>query len=94
MGILDELAHQKAGAAYDEDFREVAEIMAGTRPAPAPGAKVDPMLTAYLAIARESQDIENDLAQSLGPDAARSVVFGDEGCWMNTTRGVGPRPAP
>ncbi len=94
VSILEELGNKENSAAYDEDMREVAEIMAGTRAAPAPGAAVDPVLAAYLALASESQSIQNDLSKSLGPEAARSAVYGDEGCWWNSSHGVGPRPAP
>jgi hypothetical protein len=92
MSILGQMTQQKGGGAYDEDLREVAEILAGERPAPKPGDAVDPLLTADLALARESQNIVSDLSASLGPDDARRVVFSEVGCWSNTTQNVGPRP--
>jgi hypothetical protein len=91
MSILGEMARTQNSAGYDEDVRQVTEIMAGLRPAPAPDSGADPLLLAYLALARESQNIETDLSQSLGPEDARRVVFGDEGCWWNSSHGVGPR---
>jgi hypothetical protein len=91
MSVLGEMTRQQSNATYNEDVREVTEIMAGMRPAPAPGAAADPLLRAYLAMASETQNIENDLSKSLGPDDARRVVFGDQGCWWNSSHGVGPR---
>ena len=91
MSVLGEMARQQSNDTYNEDVREVAEIMAGTRPAPAPGSNADPLLVAYLALARESQNIQQDLSQSIGPDDAQRVVYGDQGCWWNSSHGVGPR---
>jgi hypothetical protein len=91
VSILMDQAGARNPGAYDEDVREVAEILAGTRAAPRPGEAVDPLVQAYLALARESQSVQGDLAKSLGPDDARRVVFGDQGCWWNSGHGVGPR---
>ena len=52
---------------------------------------MDPLVTAYLALARETQTMQDDLTQSLGPDDARRAVYGDQGCWWNSSHGVGPR---
>jgi ferric-dicitrate binding protein FerR (iron transport regulator) len=92
VSILMNMASEKSPAGYDEDVREVAEILAGTRPPPPPGAAMDPLMTAYLALAQETTSIQSDLTQSLGPDDARRAVFGDHGCWWNSSHGVGPRP--
>ena len=94
MSILADMLRTKSNAQYEADLRQVAEIMAGVLPAPAPGAQVDPFLSAELALASESQNVVNDLAQSLGPDAARSVVFADQGCWWNSGHGFSPTPEP
>jgi len=94
VSILMNIASQQSPAGYDEDVRQVAEILAGQRPAPAPGAQVDPLVTAYLALARETTNIQNDLAQSIGPDDARRAVFAEQGCWWNSEHGVGPRKTP
>jgi ferric-dicitrate binding protein FerR (iron transport regulator) len=91
MSVLGEMARMQNSAAYDEDVRQVSEIMAGLRPAPAPGSAADPLLRAYLALASESTNIESDLSQSMGPGDASRVVFGDSGCWWNSSHGVGPR---
>jgi len=94
MSVLGEMTRMQSNATYDEDVREVTEIMAGMRPAPGPGSTADPLLRAYLAMASESQNIETDLAQSLGQDDAKRVVYGDTGCWWNSSHGVGPRDTP
>jgi ferric-dicitrate binding protein FerR (iron transport regulator) len=91
MSVLSEMTRMQSSATYNEDVREVTEIMAGMRPAPAPGSSTDPLIRAYLAMASESQSIEGDLAKSLGPDDAKRVVYGDTGCWWNSSHGVGPR---
>jgi hypothetical protein len=94
MSVLADMTQHESRSTYDEDVREAAEIMAGMRPAPRPGDAVDPMLAAYLALASESKNIESDLTKSLGPEEAHRVAFGDEGCWWNSSHGVGPRPTP
>ena len=57
---------------------------------PASDATSSPIERAYLALTSESQNIEHDLAQSLGPEDAKRIVFADEGCWWNSAHGVGP----
>jgi ferric-dicitrate binding protein FerR (iron transport regulator) len=91
VSILMQQAADQNSTQADEDIREVAEIMAGTRPPPAPGSQADPLLQAMLALARETQSIQSDLTQSIGPDDAQRAVFGEVGCWWNTSHGVGPR---
>jgi hypothetical protein len=94
VSILMSIASQQSPGGYDEDVRQVAEILAGERPAPAPGAQVDPLMTAYLALAHETTNIQNELAQSMGPDDAKRAVFAEQGCWWNSEHGVGPRKTP
>jgi ferric-dicitrate binding protein FerR (iron transport regulator) len=91
VAVLQQLAEQQDNAAYTEAVRQVAEIEAGTRPVPGPGDSVLPIERAYLALAGESRTLQADLTQSLGPDDARRFAFGDEGCWWNSSHGVGPR---
>jgi hypothetical protein len=90
LSILQDLTQATGPRAYDADLREVTEIMAGMRPAPAPGAQVDPLVAAELAMASESQNIVSDLAKSLGPDEAKRVVFADQGCWHDSSHDFGP----
>jgi hypothetical protein len=94
VGILMNIGTEKTPGSYDEDVRQVAEILAGQRPPPAPGAQVDPLMTAYLALAQETTNIQSDLAQSIGPDEAHRAVFAEHGCWWNSEHGVGPRKTP
>jgi hypothetical protein len=94
VSILMNVASQQSPGGYDEDVRQVAEILAGERPPPAPGAQVDPLMTAYLALARETTNIQNELAASMGPDDAKRAVFAEQGCWWNSEHGVGPRKTP
>jgi hypothetical protein len=91
VSILMDQAAAKDNNQYDEDVREVAEVLAGTRQAPAPGQPADPIFLAYLALARETQNMQGDLAQSIGPADANRVVFAEHGCWWNSSHGVGPR---
>ena len=67
-------------------------IEAGLRPMPGPNDDVPPLERALLALASESKTLESDLAQQLGPDAAKSIVYGDVGCWSSGVWTVGPRP--
>ena len=89
MSILQQTESTKG--TYDEAVRQVAEIQAGMRAAPGPSDNVSPIERAYLALTSESQNIEHDLSQSLGPEDAKRIVFADEGCWWNSAHGVGPR---
>jgi hypothetical protein len=61
------------------------------RAAPPPGQPSEPIFVAYLALAREAQNMEQDLAKSMGPDDAKRIVFAEQGCWWNSSHGVGPR---
>lgn len=88
--LMDQAAAQDSARA-DEDTRQVAEILAGLRPPPTAAQPGDPLLQAYLALARETQNMQNDLAQSIGPADASRVVFAEQGCWWNSSHGVGPR---
>lgn len=90
ISVLGDLTRAQNNAQYDADLRQVTEIMAGLRPPPAPGAKVDPLVAAELAMASESQNLVNDLAKSFGPDEAKRIVFAEEGCWHNAGHGFGP----
>jgi hypothetical protein len=94
MAILQELAEQKDHAAYNEAVHRVAEIEAGILPAPGPNDSVPPIERAYLALANEAGLLTDDLKQTLGPDDARRFVYGDKGCWWNSSHGVGPRDGP
>jgi hypothetical protein len=73
-----------------EELRAVAEMRAGMRP-------YDPSaLGSYGQIlweeSGETQAMEQQLAQAIGPADAHAFVYGDEGCWSNSSNSVGPRP--
>jgi hypothetical protein len=91
VAVLQQLAEQQNNDAYTEAVREVAEIEAGLRPAPGAGDAVMPIERAYLALAGESRILQADLTKSIGPDDAQRFVYGDQGCWWNSSHGVGPR---
>jgi hypothetical protein len=89
--ILEAFADQN-GTPGDEVVRQTAEIEAGMRPMPGPNDNVPPLERALLALASESKTLQADLAQQLGPDAARELVYGDAaGCWSSGVWTVGPR---
>jgi FecR protein len=92
IAVIGDVAAQKDSAASDEAVRLAAEVNAGERPAPGPNDDVNPVERMMLALSNESKNVVGDLSQSVGPDDAKRIVYGDEGgCWSNSTWGVGPR---
>jgi hypothetical protein len=78
------------GEDTSEELRAVAEMRAGMRP-------YDPsVLGTYGQIlwqeSGETQAMEQQLAQSIGPADAHAFVYGDESCWSSSSNSVGPRP--
>jgi hypothetical protein len=73
-----------------EETRLVAEIRAGLVPMDA--AKLGSYGKMLYAMSGESKALEQDLAQSIGPDDAHRFTYGDEGSWCQSTWGAGPRP--
>jgi hypothetical protein len=87
--VLD-LARDK-GENVEEETRAAAEARAGMRPPP--DAKTGSVSQLLYALSGASPALEQDLAKTLGPDAAHRVVYSEEGgCWSNSTWNVGPRP--
>ncbi len=80
-----------AGPSAGEITRQVAEIRAGERPLPGAGETVDPFEQALLALTGEPKQLQAALTQSLGPDDAKALMFGEAGCWNNQSWGEGPR---
>jgi ferric-dicitrate binding protein FerR (iron transport regulator) len=80
------------GTDVGEDMRAVAEIRAGMRAVPADGG--DPVVKMMMALTGETTAVVSDLTQSLGPEDAKRLVYGEDGpgCWNNSQWGVGPRP--
>lgn len=72
--------------------REVGEIRAGARPMPAADAPLNPVTKVFLALTGSSKSLEDDLAQSFGPDEAHRLVYSDSLCMgQHTHGGGGPR---
>jgi hypothetical protein len=78
------------GEDTDEELRAVAEIRAGLRPYDASALGTYGKIL-YVETG-ETQAMEQQLAQSIGPADAHSFVYADTGCWSNSSHSVGPRP--
>jgi hypothetical protein len=92
VSAIQQAAEQRDAAASDEAMREASEIRAGTRPAPAVGERLHPVLAMFLALTAEPALFEAEIAQSLGPEDARRVTFNDVLCREQITLlGPGPR---
>lgn len=91
MSILQAFAPHNGPTSLAEQVRQAAEIEAGMRPMPGPNDDLPPMERALVAMASDTKKLEADLAQQLGPDAAKAVVYGSEGCWSDNVWQVGPR---
>jgi hypothetical protein len=91
QGLVQEAAREK-GEDFDEEVREVAEIRAGLRPAPADGGGA--IMKIWMTLTGEAPAIEQELGRSLGPEGAHRFVYGGAGCWNFGRWAVGPRPEP
>jgi hypothetical protein len=58
-------------------MRAVAETRAGERPAPAPGVPQHPVFELFWTLTGEAPAVEAELAQSLGPEDAKRIVYGE-----------------
>jgi hypothetical protein len=76
----------------EEQTRVAAEIQAGLVPMPADPASLGPYTQLLLAELSESQQIEQQLSKSIGPDDAHTFIYGGAGCWEHFTKSAGPRP--
>lgn len=75
-----------------EARKQVGEIRAGERPMPNLEDKnLNPVLKLFLAATGASKTLENDLAQSFGPEEAHRIVYSDELCMGSSIFG-GRRP--
>jgi hypothetical protein len=88
QALVHDVARQKEDT--DEEVRAVAEMRAGLRP-------MDPSALGTFgqvmyAMTGETKAIEQDLAQSIGPDDARRFTYGDQGSWCQSAWTSGPRP--
>lgn len=60
--------------------RLVGEVRAGSRPVPDSNAPLHPVAKLFLATTGASKNLENDLAETFGPDEAHRLVYSDELC--------------
>jgi hypothetical protein len=67
-------------AAFAASRRMVGKIRAGEAPMPAPNAELSPTVKLMLAMTGASKALEDDLAQSFGPEEAHRLVFSDQLC--------------
>jgi ferric-dicitrate binding protein FerR (iron transport regulator) len=79
----------------EEEIRTVAEILAGEKPMPKDPSALGQVGQLIYQESGASKALEQSLAQTIGPDDAHAFVYGDKGCWSNSSWGAGPRnPAP
>lgn len=89
--VLD-LEQRKDKDRVAEAFLHVAEVNAGTRPAPSANQPVHPVERMFLTKTTEMARFEAELAQSLGPEEARRIAFSEDLCVQSSTFGNG-RPS-
>ncbi|HEY1955909.1 MAG TPA: FecR domain-containing protein [Polyangiaceae bacterium] len=91
--VVIDLERERDGDAASEAMRQVAEIRAGERSAPAASDAVNPVESVFLALTAEPGLFESDLAQTLGPDDAHRIATTQGGVSMcrSTFGGPGPR---
>jgi hypothetical protein len=77
----------------EEEIRQVSEILAGERPMPKNPSALGVVGQLIYQESGASKALEQSLAQSIGPDDAHAFVYGDKGCWSNSSWGAGPRKA-
>lgn len=73
LQLLEKKASMEDFSATVEARRQVAEVHAGLRDAPAAGHPVHPVFEALMATTSEGKLFEEDLAESFGPDEAKRV---------------------
>jgi hypothetical protein len=89
-GLIEHMGH-KDGGDLEEQTRVAAEIRAGLVPMPPDPASLGPYTQLLLAQLSESQQIEEQLAKSIGPDDAHTFIYGGAGCWEHFSKSAGPR---
>jgi hypothetical protein len=77
----------------EEEIRQVSEILAGERPMPKNPSALGVVGQLIYQESGASKALEQSLAQSIGPDDAHAFVYGEKGCWSNSSWGAGPRKA-
>jgi hypothetical protein len=81
----------KDGGDLEEQTRVAAEIRAGVVPMPADPGPLGVYTQLLLAQLSESQEIEEQLTKSIGPDGAQAFIYGGAGCWEHFSKSAGPR---
>lgn len=76
----------------EEETRKVAEVRAGLIPMPTDPRVLGTYGQMVYTLTGESRAMEQQLAQSFGPDTAHRLVFGPEADWCNLEFAAGPRP--
>jgi hypothetical protein len=92
MHVVVDIARKQDSEAASEAMRQVAEVRAGLRPAPAPGARMHPVMEIFLAATGEQGRFEADLMESFGPEEAHRLAYAEGMCaGRSTFGGPGPR---
>lgn len=78
--IVVDQERAKNSDAANQAMYDVGFIRSGTKPLPAPGETVDPMLQMFLTLTDATNAFEHDLAQSFGPDEAHRLAYADGMC--------------
>lgn len=73
LTLIEKVSSRSDLAATQEARRQVAEVHAGTRAAPAPGEPQHPLFESLLAVSSEGRRFEADLAESFGPEEAQRI---------------------
>jgi hypothetical protein len=89
--VIVDVAHKRDKDAADEAMRQLGEVRAGLRPAPAPGTPTHPTFETFWTMTGELGRFEADLAQTFGPEDAHRLAYSDKMCAGHSTFG-GPGP--
>jgi ferric-dicitrate binding protein FerR (iron transport regulator) len=89
--VVVDAMRKKDAASVSEAMRQVAEIRAGQRPAPALGKEQHPVFDLFMALTGEMGAFESDLAQTFGPEEAKRLSYAKDVCAGHSTFG-GPGP--
>jgi hypothetical protein len=88
-GLVTKLARQNEDTT--EETRLAAEVRAGLVPMPTDPKALGNYGAMLYAMSGETKAIEQQLAQTLGPDDARRLLYGDESNLCSSSWSVGPR---
>lgn len=80
IDVINSSARKSSADETKAALARVAEVQAGKRQAPAPGADIALVEQLGLALTRESKRFEDDLAQHLGPEEAKRLAAAPELC--------------